>query len=224
METGYDILFFWVARMMMLGLFLTDVEPFHTVYLHGLVRAQGGVKMSKTKGNVTDPVELIDEIGADAVPGLTTGTSAGSDQRLTMAKLDGSRNFANKLWNAGRYVLGSEPPADPRRARPRRSPDAARAVDPFAPGAHDRGRHRKLDRLDLGGYAAAVTEFGNLCDWYLEMAKIELRDPNASDGVARRAWQTGAEVLAATLRLLHPVMPFVTEEIWAALGPATGIR
>ncbi len=110
METGYDILFFWVARMMMLGLFLTDVEPFHTVYLHGLVRAQGGVKMSKTKGNVTDPVELIDEIGADAVRlALTTGTSAGSDQRLTMAKLDGARNFANKLWNAARFVLGSEP-------------------------------------------------------------------------------------------------------------------
>ena len=84
------------------------------MYLHGLVRAQGGVKMSKTKGNVTDPVELIDEIGADAVRlALTTGTSAGSDQRLTMAKLDGSRNFANKMWNAARYVLGSEPPADP---------------------------------------------------------------------------------------------------------------
>ena len=110
METGYDIIFFWVARMMMMGLFCTDAEPFHTVYLHGIVRAAGGVKMSKTRGNVIDPLEIIEEIGADALRfALVTGTSAGADQRLTRAKLDGGRNFSNKLWNAARFVLSSRP-------------------------------------------------------------------------------------------------------------------
>ncbi|RPH36898.1 MAG: valine--tRNA ligase [Chloroflexi bacterium] len=226
METGYDILFFWVARMMMLGLFLTDVEPFHTVYLHGLVRAQGGVKMSKTKGNVTDPVELIDEIGADAVRlALTTGTSPGADQRLTMAKLERSRNFANKLWNAARFVVSREPAsvgtdwtdvsADAETLPERwiRSRLAATTTDATL----------RLDRLDLGGYAGLVMEFAwsDLCDWYFEMAKIDLRDTERAAG-ARRVWQTGLDVLSDTLRLLHPVMPFVTEEIWAALPSAGG--
>ena len=226
METGYDILFFWVARMMMLGLFLTDVEPFHTVYLHGLVRAQGGVKMSKTKGNVTDPVEVIEEIGADAVRlALTTATSPGNDQRLTMAKLDGSRNFANKLWNAARFVLGSEPDGQLPDAEPADAPPslAERWIRSML-AAITADATARLDRLDLGGYAGSVTEFAwsDFCDWYLEMAKIELRDPAAPPGAARRVWRTGAEVLADTLRLLHPVIPFVTEEIWASLGPAAG--
>jgi valyl-tRNA synthetase len=223
METGYDILFFWVARMMMLGLFLTDVEPFHTVYLHGLVRAEGGVKMSKTKGNVTDPVELIDEIGADALRlALTIGTSPGSDQRLTMAKLEGARNFANKLWNAARFVLGSQPP-------PAQDGSAVPAPESLAErwirsrlAATTAEAIRRLDRYDLGGYAAAVSDFAwnDYCDWYLEMAKIELRDQDASAATTVRVWTTGAEVLADILRLLHPVLPFVTEEVWAALGAA----
>jgi valyl-tRNA synthetase len=222
METGYDILFFWVARMMMLGLFLTDVEPFHTVYLHGLVRAEGGVKMSKTKGNVTDPVELIDEIGADAVRlALTTGTSPGLDQRLTMAKLERARNVANKLWNAARFLAGREPDDS--------SAGDGTAAEATLPERWVRSRlaatmadaTRRLDRLDLGGYAAAVTEFAwsDLCDWYLEVAKVELRDAERPDA-ARRAWQAGLEVLRDTLALLHPVMPFVTEEIWAVLPKA----
>ena len=110
METGYDILFFWVARMMMLGLFLTDREPFHTVYLHGMIRAEGGLKMSKTKGNTIDPLSMVDEIGADALRfALMNGSAPGSDMRLTQAKLDGGRNFTNKLWNAARFVLGARP-------------------------------------------------------------------------------------------------------------------
>ncbi|HEV7199680.1 MAG TPA: valine--tRNA ligase [Candidatus Limnocylindria bacterium] len=224
METGYDILFFWVARMMMLGLFLTDAEPFRTVFLHGLVRAEGGVKMSKTKGNVTDPVELIDEIGADAVRlALTSGTSAGNDQRLTMAKLDGARNFANKLWNAARFVLGSEPIGDS--AEEQSGPAGASMPERWIRSrlaAITADTTQRLDRLDLGGYAAAATEFAwnDFCDWYLELAKIEMRDPGASSAARSRSWQTAVDVLADTLRLLHPVMPFVTEEIWSAIAPA----
>jgi valyl-tRNA synthetase len=230
METGYDILFFWVARMMMLGLFLTDVEPFHTVYLHGLVRAEGGVKMSKTKGNVTDPVELIEEIGADAVRhALTTGTTPGLDQRLTMAKLERSRNFTNKLWNATRFVLGSEPPAGDGDGDGSAPPGHGVTGEPGTlPERWIRSRlaaaiedaTRRLDRLDLGGYAGAVMDFawGDLCDWYLEMAKVEMRDPDLGPEVALRSWRAARDVLADTMRLLHPVMPFVTEEIWAALA------
>ena len=223
METGYDILFFWVARMMMLGLFLTDVEPFHTVYLHGLVRAQGGVKMSKTKGNVTDPVELIDEIGADALRlALTVGTSPGSDQRLTMAKLDGARNFTNKLWNAARFVLGSQPPPAPDGSGVSGPASLAERWIRSRLAATTAEANRRLDRYDLGGYAAAVTDFAwnDYCDWYLEMAKVELRDPDASAATTVRVWAAGAEVLADILLLLHPVIPFVTEEIWGALGSA----
>jgi valyl-tRNA synthetase len=226
METGYDILFFWVARMMMLGLFLTDVEPFHTVYLHGLVRAEGGVKMSKTKGNVTDPVELIDEIGADAVRvALTTGTSPGNDQRMTMAKLESARNFANKLWNASRFVLGVQPEAlsdaDLAAAEEAR-PSLAEAWIRSRVAATAADATRRLDRLDLGGYVGTVIDFAwsDFCDWYLEMAKVDLRDAEASPTARWRAWRTSVEVLADILRLLHPIMPFVTEEIWGALGKA----
>ena len=108
METGYDILFFWVARMIMLGIENTGQEPFHTVYLHGLIRDANGAKMSKSRGNAMDPLLLVDQYGTDALRfALTTGTSPGNDLRLTDGKLEASRNFANKLWNASRFVLVS---------------------------------------------------------------------------------------------------------------------
>ena len=110
METGYDIIFFWVARMMMLGLHLTDDEPFHTIYLSGLIRDPEGQKMSKTKGNVVDPLGVIDETGADALRfALIHGAAPGQDQRFGAAKLENARNFANKLWNATRFVVGARP-------------------------------------------------------------------------------------------------------------------
>jgi valyl-tRNA synthetase len=217
METGYDIIFFWVARMMMLGLFLTDTEPFHTVYLHGLVRASGGVKMSKTKGNVADPLELIDEIGADALRfALTVGTSPGADQRLTEGKLEGARNFTNKLWNAARFVLGSRPePLAPSEGDPT---PAERWIRSRLAEATERAT-RQLDDLELSAYAASAHEFAwtDYCDWYLEMAKVDLRRPGASDGEKARAWRAASEALATMLQLLHPIVPFVTEEIWARL-------
>ena len=124
METGYDIIFFWVARMMMLGLHLTDQEPFHTVYLSGLIRDPLGQKMSKTKGNVVDPLGVIDESGADALRfALIHGATPGKDQRFGTAKLENARNFANKLWNATRFVVGARPATIADGAE-RRLPDA----------------------------------------------------------------------------------------------------
>jgi valyl-tRNA synthetase len=215
METGYDIIFFWVARMMMLGLFLTDTEPFHTIYLHGLVRATGGIKMSKTKGNTSDPLELIEEIGADALRfALTIGTAPGADQRLTSGKLEGARNFTNKLWNAARFVMGVRP-------EPLAAPDgepslAERWIHSRLAEATERAT-RQLDALELSAYAASAHEFAwtDYCDWYLEMAKIDLRREGVTDGERARAWQAAADALATMLRLLHPIVPFVTEEIWA---------
>jgi valyl-tRNA synthetase len=220
METAYEILFFWVARMMMLGLYLTDVEPFGTVYLHGIVRDPYGQKMSKTKGNVVDPLEMIEEIGADALRvALVTGNAPGVDQRLTAAKLTGGRNFTNKIWNAARFVLGAAP-----------VPMAEPAGDETLPERWIRSRlaatvrraTHQLESLDLAGYAATVHEFAwsDYCDWYLEMAKVELRRDDTADGVRARVWRTTAETFADLLRLLHPLLPFVTEAIWEPLGEA----
>jgi valyl-tRNA synthetase len=222
METGYDIIFFWVARMMMLGLFLTDIEPFHTIYLHGLVRATGGIKMSKTKGNTLDPLELIEEIGADALRfALTVGTAPGADQRMTSAKLEGARNFTNKLWNAARFVMGARP--EPL-ATPEGSPSLAeRWIHSRLAEATERAT-RQLDGLELSAYCASAHEFAwtDYCDWYLEMVKIDLRREGASDGARARAWLAAADALATMLRLLHPIVPFVTEEIWARVAADSG--
>ena len=219
METAYEILFFWVARMMMLGLHLTDTEPFHTVYLHGIVRDPYGQKMSKTKGNVVDPLEMIGEIGADALRvALVSGNAPGVDQRLTESKLSGGRNFTNKLWNAARFVLGARPATD------------AAAGEPSLPARWIRSRladataraTRQLDGIDLAGYASTVHEvaWSDYCDWFLEMAKVDLRRADATEADRAATWNAAAEGLATILRLLHPLMPFVTEEIWGALGEA----
>ncbi len=221
METGYDILFFWVARMMMLGLFCTDTEPFHTVYLHGMIRAEGGVKMSKTKGNSVDPLGMVREIGADALRfGLVNGSAAGSDMRLTQAKLDGGRNFTNKLWNAARFVLANRPPdAGDAATEPTL---AVRWMRSRLADAAERAT-RQLDALDLGGYAATVYDvaWSDYCDWFLEMAKVDLRGDDAIDGQRAATWTAAADGLGTLLRLLHPLMPFVTEEVWQALREAS---
>jgi valyl-tRNA synthetase len=220
METGPDILFFWVARMMMLGLFCTDVEPFHTVYLHGIVRGEGGVKMSKTKGNVVDPLEVVESIGADAFRyALVAGTAPGMDQRLTAAKLDGARNFTNKLWNATRFVLGArpEPTAEPEGE----ASLAERWIASRLAAAQERAT-RQLDALDMSGYAGSAYEFAwsEFCDWFIEMAKVELRREGATPRERERVWRAAADALAGTLRILHPLMPFVTEQAWSFLHEA----
>jgi valyl-tRNA synthetase len=218
METAYEILFFWVARMMMLGLFLTDAEPFHTVYLHGIVRDPYGAKMSKTKGNVVDPLEMISEVGSDALRvALVSGNAPGVDQRLTESKVTGGRNFTNKLWNAARFVLGSRPEGEPATTTAGTTL-ASRWISSRLAEATEQAT-RQLDALDLAGYAATVYEvaWSDYCDWFLEMTKVDLRRPEVTDADRSAAWAVAADGLATLLRLLHPLMPFVTEEIWQAL-------
>jgi valyl-tRNA synthetase len=224
METGYDIIFFWVARMMMLGLHLTDTEPFHTIYLSGLIRDPEGQKMSKTKGNVVDPLGVIDETGADALRfALVHGTTPGQDQRFGATKLENARNFANKLWNATRFVVGARPAILGDEVE-RRLPDVAHqgpverwltsraaattaAVDE-AMAAYSFGEVTRLL------YDAIWNEY---CDWGVEFAKVRLADDTLSPDEREATWWTLVEVLDTYLRLLHPVMPFVTEALWAAL-------
>ncbi len=218
MATGYDILFFWVSRMIMLGIENMGREPFHTVFLHGLIRDTQGVKMSKTRGNVLDPLELIGQFGTDALRfALTTGTAPGNDLRLGESKLESSRNFANKLWNAARFVMTSLEGADP-------SSLAGWHDLPKAQHREDRWiLHRLnlvissvagyLETFEMGEAQRIIYEFlwGEFCDWYIEMAKVRLR---AGDTTPLRVL---AHVLERTLRLLHPFMPFITEEIWQNL-------
>jgi valyl-tRNA synthetase len=220
--TGFDILFFWVARMVMLGLrFMGDV-PFHDVYIHALVRDAEGQKMSKTRGNVVDPLLVMDKYGTDAFRFTLIALAAqGRDIRLAEDRLEGSRNFANKLWNAGRLVLANLEGYHARRAKK------------LAPSLPDRWIQSRLAaavtdvRRALAGYrfndaASAVYRFvwHEFCDWYLEMAKLSLyRAPREEERL--RTQHTLVTVLETTLRLLHPFMPFITEELWQRL-PHTG--
>ena len=214
LETGYDILFFWVARMIMLGIENTGEIPFRTVYLHGIIRDASGEKMSKMKGNIVDPLDTIREYGADALRfALTTGSSPGNDSRLTQHKLESSRNFANKMWNASRFVLTAV--------------DTAGGVDhalPTDPPAEDRwilsrlqrtieNVGRMMDDFQIGEAQREIYEFlwSEYADWYIELAKIRLR---REDDGAGSPLPVLVHVLETTMRLLHPFMPFVTEEIW----------
>ncbi|HEU4673901.1 MAG TPA: valine--tRNA ligase [Candidatus Limnocylindrales bacterium] len=227
METGYDILFFWVARMVMLGIHLTGREPFHTVYLSGLVRDPLGQKMSKTKGNVVDPLQTIDDYGADALRfALIDGTAPGNDLRLSPARLEKGRNFANKLWNAARFVLGARPASIA-------SDAVRRAPDPAHLGPAERWlRSRVAATIAAADRAVEGYAFGELtrllydaiwseyCDWAIELAKVRLADASAAAAEREATWWTLVEALDAYLRLLHPVMPFVTEAIWESLPHA----
>ena len=229
METGYDILFFWVARMIMMGLEMTGEIPFHTVYLHGLIRV-GREKMSKVKGNVLNPLELIEDFGTDALRlSLVSGTTPGNDTQISTEKLEANRNFVNKLWNAGRFVMSNV------ERWPFPNPASGLAPAPGASSVADRWivsrandvtaeATRLLREFQLGEAAREVHDFlwGEFCDWYVEIAKIELRE--ATSDSERAAIQTNlAWVFEHTLRLLHPMMPFVTEELWQTLLSAAAI-
>jgi valyl-tRNA synthetase len=214
--TGHDILFFWVARMVMLGLHFTGEVPFAAVHLTGLVRDAEGVKMSKTRGNVLDPIELVDEYGADAVRfTLTSLDSPGRDIPLNAEQIAGYRAFGNKIWNAARFALGRVGEA---RVQP--------ALDPLGLAAPERWILSRLSRLaaDVDARLAAYRFdevcnrlyhffWGDLCDWYIELAKPAL----FGEAPRPRAGEVLLTVLDRSLRLLHPVMPFLTEEVWQRL-------
>ena len=217
MVTGYDILFFWVARMIMMGIENMGERPFETVFLHGLVRDAEGQKMSKTRGNVLDPLELMDTYGTDALRfALTTGAAPGNDLRLSTDKLESSRNFANKLWNASRFVIGSLGDEDALRGW-QELLDVSHREDRWILSRLNRvvGRTQEyLERFEIGEAQREVYDFlwNEFCDWYIEFAKIRMRDESSPSPLP-----TLAHVLEKTLRLLHPFMPFVTEEVWQRL-------
>ncbi len=217
METAYDILFFWVARMIMMGLEDTGDIPFRTVYLHGLIRDEKGEKMSKTRGNVLNPVDTLEKYGTDAMRfALSTGTSPGNDSCLTPDKLEAGRNFANKLWNATRFVV--------------RSIESGQATPEIQWGLLPTEDRWILSRLShtISSVTSLMEDFqfeeaqrqiyeflwGEFCDWYIELAKIRLRP--ASEEILSPL-PVLVYVLETSLRLLHPYMPFITEELWQNL-------
>jgi valyl-tRNA synthetase len=217
METGYDILFFWVARMIMMGIENTGQVPFHTVFLHGLVRDAQGAKMSKTRGNTLDPLDLIVRYGTDALRfALSTGTAPGNDLRITEGKLEAARNFANKVWNAARYVMTSLEGQVGLDSWYRLN-NLEHREDRWIVSLLDRVTsevNQSLENFELGEAQQKLYDFiwNDFCDWYIEMAKVRLRS-----GQGPSPLPTLAHVLECTLRLLHPFMPFITEEIWQNL-------
>jgi valyl-tRNA synthetase len=259
--TGFDIIFFWVARMIMMGLEFTGEVPFREVYITGLIRDEHGNKMSKSKGNIIDPLDLIDGIDLDALVAKRTtglmqpqmknaieratrkqfahgipayGTDAlrftfaslatmGRDIRFDLGRIEGYRNFCNKLWNASRYVLmsaGEDPAA--------LEGDCMYTVaDRWISGRLGRTvaavrEHFADYRFDLAAQAAYEFVWYEFCDWYLELSKPVLQAGDASEARKRGTRGTLVRVLEATLRMLHPLMPFITEEIWQRVGPLAG--
>ncbi|MBK5968036.1 MULTISPECIES: valine--tRNA ligase [Thiorhodovibrio] len=266
--TGFDIIFFWVARMIMMGMKFMDAVPFRDVYIHGLVRDAQGNKMSKSKGNVLDPIDLIDGIELeplvekrtrglmqphiaekiakqtrkdypDGIPSFGTDAlrftfaalaSTGRDIKFDLGRIEGYRNFCNKLWNAARFILMNTEgqdcgtPAQP-----------GKPEEPVELTAADRWIRTRLNattvqvrgalenyRLDLAAQALYEFTWSHFCDWYLELCKPVLNNPEASDATKRGTRQTLVRTLEALLRLMHPIMPFITEEIWQKVHELAG--
>ncbi|WP_420431718.1 valine--tRNA ligase [Hyphobacterium sp.] len=220
--TAFDIIFFWVARMMMQGLHFQKEIPFHDVYIHALVRDEHGAKMSKSKGNVIDPLELVDEFGADAVRFTLAALAAqGRDIRMSKERVEGYRNFGTKLWNAARFCLMNDclpdPDFDPKAVK--------QTVNQWLLGEAEAAAAavaRGLESYKFNEAAGAAYRFvwNVFCDWHLEFAKPLLSGNDDAAKAETRA--TTAFVLEVALKLLHPFMPFVTEELWAKTAGEKG--
>ena len=213
--TGYDIIFFWVARMIFSGCAHTGKTPFHTVFIHGLVRDDKGRKMSKSLGNGIDPLEMAEKYGADALRfNLITGNSPGNDMRFYVEKCEAMRNFANKIWNASRFVMMNLTITE------NKLPDTLEPEDKWILcrlGEVIGEVTENMEAYELGVASAKVYDFiwSDYCDWYIELTKARLQGED--EGAKVQAQQVLVYVLTETLKLLHPFMPFITEEIWQAL-------
>ena len=215
--TGYDIIFFWVARMIFSGLAHMGKVPFDTVFIHGIVRDANGVKMSKSLGNGIDPLEVIDQYGADALRFmLATGNSPGNDMRYSPEKVEASRNFANKIWNAARFILMNLEGHEIKNELP----NELTTEDKWIISSFNRVAKEiteNLEKFELGIAAQKIYDFlwDVFCDWYIEIAKIRMNSDDAQ--TAQNAREVLVWVMTGTLKLLHPFMPFITEEIWQTL-------
>ncbi|MCL2427273.1 MAG: valine--tRNA ligase [Oscillospiraceae bacterium] len=235
LSTGYDIIFFWVARMIFTGLEFTKQAPFHTVLIHGMIRDDQGRKMSKSLGNGVDPLDVIETYGADALRfNIVTGNSPGTDMRFYPERCEAMRNFANKIWNASRFVMMNLKDLEVDFA----SSDSGKAQELSLPNhfeLEDKWILSKLntlagevcenfDKYELGIAAAKIYDFiwDTFCDWYIELTKPRLHDSDSdntdsNDESVKNTQKMLLYVLTETLTLLHPFMPFITEEIWQAL-------
>jgi valyl-tRNA synthetase len=260
--TGFDIIFFWVARMMMMGLKFAGDVPFRDVYITGLIRDENGDKMSKTKGNIIDPIDLIDGIDLESLVAKRTGglmqphlreriekntrkqfpngipahgadalrftlcalATMGRDIRFDLGRIDGYKNFCNKLWNAARYVLMNTEGQDCGQRGGEVELSSADRWIRSRLGATIAAARAQLEayRFDLAAQALYEFAWYEYCDWYLELSKPALNSSDASAAQKRGTRQTLVQVLEAYLRLLHPMMPFVTEEIWQSVAPLAG--
>lgn len=262
--TGFDIIFFWVARMVMLGLHLVGDIPFHTVYITGLIRDRHGKKMSKSKGNILDPIDLIDGIDLESLIKKRTsglmqpkmaaeikkntkeefpngiaphGTDAlrftfcalathGRDINFDMGRIEGYRNFCNKIWNAARYVIMNQGEVDARSASGEGKLSLAdlwikSRLQDLINLIHETLAQYRFDLLSQAIYEFTWNEY---CDWYLELSKVVLNNPNSSEAQLRGTRKTLLEVFETLLRLMHPIMPFITEEIWQKIAPMLNIH
>ena len=215
--TGYDIIFFWVARMIFSGMEHMGEPPFKTVFIHGLIRDAQGRKMSKSLGNGIDPLEVIAQYGADALRfTLVTGNSPGNDLRFSQEKVEASRNFANKIWNASRFILMNIDGHDV----PNQLPEKLALEDKWIVNQFNQVVKEVTDNLEHFEIGIAVQKlydflWDELCDWYIEIAKIRLQ--SSDEEAAQTARQVLVWVMTGTLQLLHPFMPYITEEIWQSL-------